>query len=201
MLQSDSTIVELLPAHRPDSTVRVKPAKPKTVMQVLNQLPANATPAQQDSAVQANFKPGKRIYNMRPDTIGITPGTRIQRDQRVSDLQNYHNPYLFKEMLNYTAVENDRYGVAADPVPYTLSNDNVITALLIGCFIMAIIAIAEYCDRSISPISITTVRPAAIVPETEIAIPILMKFDNLKKYGEAILKIMPSTIITPTIVI
>lgn len=141
MLQSDSTIVELSPAHRPDSTVRVKPAKPKTVMQVLNQLPANATPAQQDSAVQANFKPGKRIYNMRPDTIGITPGTRIQRDQRVSDLQNYHNPYLFKKMLNYTAVENDRYGVAADPVPYTLSNDNVITALLIGCFIMAIIAI------------------------------------------------------------
>ena len=143
MLQSDSTIVELSPAHRPDSTVRVKPAKPKTVMQVLNQLPANATPAQQDSAVQANFKPGKRIYNMRPDTIGITPGTRIQRDQRVSDLQNYHNPYLFKEMLNYTAVENDRYGVAADPVPYTLSNDNVITALLIGCFILATLAFAR----------------------------------------------------------
>lgn len=141
--QSDSLEVEQEYSFHSDSVIKAKPAKPKTVWQVLNQLPANATPEQQDSAVQANFQPGKRIYNQRPDTIGITPGTRIRPDQRLGDVAHYRNPYLFTDTMSYSAPGHDRFGVAADPVPYTMSGDNIITGLLIGCFILAVISISN----------------------------------------------------------
>ncbi len=36
-----------------------------------------------------------------------------------------------------------RQGVAGDPVPYSIANDNLITSILIGCFILAMISIAK----------------------------------------------------------
>lgn len=144
MQQSDSLIVRQNLSVTADSGVKVqKVSKPKTVAEVLSRLPANATPEQQDSAVQANFQPKTRIYNTRPDTIGITPGTRIKESEILSNIVNYRNPYLFTDTLNYSEKNNDRFGVAADPVPYTIASDDVITGLLVGSFLLAIVAISN----------------------------------------------------------
>ena len=47
--------------------------KKLTPYQVLRQLPADATPAQQDSAIQANFHPENTHLSERPDTLHL-PG-------------------------------------------------------------------------------------------------------------------------------
>ena len=45
----------------------------------------------------------------------------------------FFNPDLF----------GGRLGVAGDPVPYSIARDNIITALLLGCFILAMLAFAK----------------------------------------------------------
>ena len=57
--QADSTVVQQPQAVEEVGTTspvqtEVRPAKPRYPYQVLRQLPANATPAQQDSAIQAH---------------------------------------------------------------------------------------------------------------------------------------------------
>ncbi|MFJ6981705.1 MAG: hypothetical protein ACIRZT_09175, partial [Ligilactobacillus ruminis] len=47
-----------------------------------------------------------------------------------------------------------------------------------------LVAIADICERSMPPISITTVSPAAIVPIYENDVPIFAKLAFVKKYGE-----------------
>ena len=44
-----------------------------TPKMVLSWLPRNATPAQQDSAIQAHFKPSEIRWSSRPDTLHL-PG-------------------------------------------------------------------------------------------------------------------------------
>ena len=54
------------------------PAKPQTPYQVLRLLPKDATPAQQDSAIQAWFAPEEIHYSEQPDTLHL-PGEGIPR--------------------------------------------------------------------------------------------------------------------------
>ena len=49
---------------------------------------------------------------------------------------------------------------------------------------ITLVAIADICERSMPPISITTVSPAAIVPIYENDVPIFAKLAFVKKYGE-----------------
>lgn len=114
-----------------------------TPAQVLSWLPKNATPEQQDSAIQANIKPSEITWSQQPDTLhlpGHTAG-RSWRDVSKPEFQGdsflhgqpYFNPELF----------GGRQGVAGDPVPYSIARDNVITGLLLFCFIIAAIAFAK----------------------------------------------------------
>ncbi|MDY6205337.1 MAG: DUF4271 domain-containing protein [Prevotella sp.] len=124
------------------TTTLAKPVKKKTPADVLRSLPQDASPAQQDSAIQANFKPGKRIYNTRVDTVGL-PGKAVSPWQQAYGSTRYKDSYFFSDSLLALQSGTDRFGVAADPVPYTLRNDNVITALLLICFIIATISFSK----------------------------------------------------------
>ena len=59
--------------------------------------------------------------------------------------QYYREVFFSKDTLLRTEVPDGRgsYGMAGDPIPYTMHNDNVITALLLCFFILAIISFAN----------------------------------------------------------
>jgi hypothetical protein len=114
-----------------------------TPAQVLSWLPRDATPAQQDSAIQAHFKPSEIHWSEHPDTLHL-PGHDAGVDLMKSDLPQYYREGFFsKDSMFHPELQGGRYGVAGDPVPYSVRNDNIITSLLLACFIFAVIAFAN----------------------------------------------------------
>ena len=125
-----------------------KTAKPKTLTpkEVLSWLPYDATPEQQDSAIQAHFKPAEIHWSNRPDTLHL-PGHEVGRDVRIVDLPLYYRKSFFSNSKYYhPELPAGRPGVAGDPVPYTIASDDLLTSLLLGCFILGCVAFAQSRD-------------------------------------------------------
>lgn len=121
----------------------VRPVKPRHPYEVLRSLPPDATPAQQDSAIQAVFQPEVIERSTQPDTLhlpGHTPGKSFKE---INLPQYYRESFFAKDSLFHPELNGGRYGVAGDPVPYTMRNDNVITGLLLGCFVVALFSLAH----------------------------------------------------------
>ena len=117
-----------------------RPAKPQTPYQVLRLLPKDATPAQQDSAVQAWFQPGEIHYSERPDTLHL-PGQSAGHSLTDVDIpQYYRESYFSNDTLYHPELDGGRLGVAGDPIPYSIRNDNIITSLLLSSFVISIMA-------------------------------------------------------------
>ena len=102
---------------------------------MLRLLPKDATPAQQDSAIQAWLKDVEIRYSEQPDTLHL-PGESVPRDMTTADIPLYYRENFFtNNTLYHEELRIGGSGVAGDPVPEILSNDNVITGLLIICFL------------------------------------------------------------------
>ena len=119
----DSIISEhVVTAAVPDSFVQ-RPARPQTPYQVLRMLPKDATPAQQDSAIQAWFQPGEIHYSNQPDTLHL-PGHNAGRNLKDVSLPTYYRETFFaKDTLLHPELTGGRFGVASDPVPSTMRNE------------------------------------------------------------------------------
>lgn len=76
MLQTDSIAQTQETGTVQVSAVKAKQKWQPTPAQVLKRLPKDATPAQQDSAIQANIKPAKIRWSKMPDTLHL-PGHPI----------------------------------------------------------------------------------------------------------------------------
>ena len=127
-------------------TVAKKPARPQTPYQVLRLLPKDATPAQQDSAIQAWFEPGEIHYSEQPDTLHL-PGHDIPRDLKKVDIPQYYRESFFSnDSLFHEELDGGRYGVAGDPLPYSMRHDDFVTGFLIGCFILVAFALSRTSD-------------------------------------------------------
>ena len=114
--------------------------RPLTPAQVLSWLPRDATPAQQDSAIQSRFKPSEIHYSEHPDTLHL-PGHPPGVDLMNAELPQYYKEgYFSKDTLFHPELQGGRVGVAGDPVPYNVRNDNVLTSLLLACFLVAVVA-------------------------------------------------------------
>ena len=114
-----------------------------TPAMVLSWLPRSATPAQQDSAIQAHIKPSEIRWSTRPDTLHL-PGHDKGRSMLDVDLPQYYREGFFsKDSLFHPELPGGRYGVAGDPVPYTVQHDDVITSLLLLLFVLATIAFSN----------------------------------------------------------
>ena len=123
--------------------VVVKDSKPKHPYQVLRSLPIDATPAQQDSAIQATFQPNEIHYSNRPDTLHL-PGHDVGKSIKDIRLPKYYKEIFFsKDSLLHPELNGGRYGMAGDPVPYSMKNDDIITGLLLGCLVIALISFAQ----------------------------------------------------------
>ena len=118
-------------------------SKPQTPYQVLRLLPKDATPAQQDSAIQAWFAPEEIHYSEQPDTLHL-PGAEKPRDLKDVKLPTYYRENFFSnDSLYHPELDVGRYGIAGDPVPETLSNDSLISGLLILCFLVMMFAFSR----------------------------------------------------------
>ena len=116
---------------------------PLTPAQVLSWLPRNATPAQQDSAIQSRFHPGEIHWSEHPDTLHL-PGHPPGVDLMKAEIPQYYREGFFsKDSLFHPELQGGRIGVAGDPVPYRVHNDNVITSLLLACFLVSIYLFAN----------------------------------------------------------
>lgn len=117
--------------------------KPQHPYQVLRLLPKDATPAQQDSAIQATFQPKEVRYSSRPDTLHL-PGHGVGKSIRDVRLPQYYKESFFsKDTLFHPELSGGRIGIAGDPAPYLLRNDDVITMLLLFCFIAGLMAFSK----------------------------------------------------------
>lgn len=120
--------------------------RPLTPAQVLSWLPRNATPAQQDSAIQSRFKPGEIRWSERPDTLHLPGHDRGRSALDVNLPQYYREGFFSKDTLFHPELRGGRNGVAGDPVPYTVHSDNLLTGLLLFCLIVAVIAFSSVKD-------------------------------------------------------
>lgn len=67
-------------------------------------------------------------------------------DSDVTDVelpQYYREGFFTKDSLFHPELKGGRYGVAGDPIPYTIHDDNVLTGLLLFCFMMVVIAFSS----------------------------------------------------------
>jgi hypothetical protein len=134
MKTGQDSILNLVPVTAIDTATR-QTTRPQTPYQVLRLLPKDATPAQQDSAIQAWLKPAEIRYSEQPDTLHL-PGEEVPRDLKAVSIPQYYKENFFSNNSMYhEELQSDSYGVAGDPVPYVINNDDVITGLLLLCFL------------------------------------------------------------------
>lgn len=111
--------------------------------QILRMLPANATPEQQDSAIQANFQPGNIHFSQRPDTLHI-PGLPAKKKEQWEDMPLYYKETFFSNdtmfQAEYTGLRNGMPGIT---VPYSMRTDPYITLVLLSCIFLSTIMISR----------------------------------------------------------
>ena len=135
MHENDSILTTTIATAHTDS-VAVHSEKPQTPYEVLRLLPKDATPAQQDSAIQEWFEPKEIHYSSRPDTLHL-PGQEIPRDLKEVNLPHYYRENFFSNNTMYHPELNmERIGVSGAPIPYTIQNDSFVTGILILCFLL-----------------------------------------------------------------
>ena len=140
--QQDSIVSESVVTATAADTMVQRPTRPQTPYQVLRMLPKDATPAQQDSAIQAWFQPGEVHYSDRPDTLHLPGHDAGVNRMNITLPQYYKETFFAKDSLLHPELAGGRFGVAGDPVPYTVRNDDAITAMLLFCFVMTVVAYA-----------------------------------------------------------
>ena len=120
-------------------------AKHKTLTPatVLSWLPHSATPAQQDSAIQAHFKPSEIRWSKRPDTLHLPGHDKGKSLLDVQLPQYYREGFFSKDTLFHPELPGGRTGVAGAPVPYSIHNDSIITSILLAVFILLVVAFAN----------------------------------------------------------
>ena len=142
MLTKDSILTSTPATDLVADTVVRHPAKPQTPYQVLQLLPKDATPEQQDSAIQSWFQPGEIHYSEQPDTLHL-PGHDKGHNPREIRIPDYNKEqFLADDTLYHPELAHEPFGMAGDPVPYNISNDNIISSFLLGCFILSLLAFA-----------------------------------------------------------
>jgi len=145
MLQSPDSlyVAETSHASEVDTAPVVRVRKPQHPYEVLRQLPYNATEGQKDSAIQANFKPAPIRWSQCPDTLRLPGDTLSQAGQEVSLSMYYKGGFFPEDSLFNPDAEGIQVGVAGDPVPYNMQGDNLVTGLLIVCFVVALISFSN----------------------------------------------------------
>jgi hypothetical protein len=112
--------------------------------EIIGWLPATATPWQQDSAIRAHYKFPEVDWSKRVNPMKTPLGKADAPSGFSLKKPMYHSRSLVQPDSVYRpeyAVY--RQGVAGDPIPYNIANDDLITSILLGCFILATVSISQ----------------------------------------------------------
>ena len=140
MLQTDSIAITPLEAGV-DTVVHVRHLP--TPAEIVSWLPSTATEAQKDSAIQAHIKPCEIRWSQRPDTLRL-PGQPIGKSVFDTSLPQYYKESFFSDKEYFhPEITGGRQGVAGDPMPYTIAGDNLMSSLLLICFLVTLISISR----------------------------------------------------------
>lgn len=119
----------------------VKPGR-KTVLQVIQSLPDDATPAQQDSAVQAYFR--IKDYQWTDRERGDLPlGAGDNEALLKREVDPYRLPAAPRYDWHVEAQVYDPQGIAGDPLPYRFRADDYVSGILILSFFLMAWVIAH----------------------------------------------------------
>lgn len=141
--QAASDSIDFYSFEEADDTIARPAPKPKTVAGVLRMLPADATPEQQDSAVQATIEiPPLTHLSTRPDTLYLPglKGSPANIDLTQFDLRKN---YFTEKPYSHPEQRVTQMGMAAEPVVYRLSDDSYVTGLLMLSFFIGALSIAR----------------------------------------------------------
>jgi len=142
MYQADSTLTDGTVLHTDAGQTTHTAVQPRP-RQVAEKLPSESTHTQRDSALQAPAYKENTHLSSRPDTLHL-PGTGKGKSYKDISLPLYYKENFFsKDSLYHPEIKGGRYGVAGDPLPYTIKGDSVMTTMLLGSFILALIAFAN----------------------------------------------------------
>lgn len=142
MTQTDS-ITSQPAGISPFHTAPKSGKKPFQAADIIDALPANATPAQQDSAVQANLPQRPKIRSTRPDTLEI-PGIPARKQQSLSELtQQYRQTFFDGNMFMHPEISDARLGIQETPLPYQLRRDDGITAIVLLAFMLLLVTVSK----------------------------------------------------------
>lgn len=142
MTQTDSISSTAVTAA-PRTTVRHKKPAPFNVAKIIDALPESATPAQQDSAVQANLPERIQVRSTRPDTLEI-PGIPTRAPFNLSDVTaNYRQNFFDGSVFMHPEVSDTRLGIQETPLPYQLRRDDGITAIVLLTFMLLLVTFAR----------------------------------------------------------
>ena len=86
------------------------------------------------------------------DTLHLPIPTKGHSLLDVQLPQYYREGFFSKDTLFHPELPGGRFGVAGDPVPYNIHNDSIITSILLGFFILMVIAYAnthEFVNRQL----------------------------------------------------
>ena len=86
------------------------------------------------------------------DTLHLPIPTKGHSMLDVQLPQYYREGFFSKDTLFHPELPGGRFGVAGDPVPYNIHNDSIITSILLGFFILMVIAYAnthEFVNRQL----------------------------------------------------
>lgn len=144
LLRQDSLTIQQGSSVSETDSVSHKTARPQTPYQVLRMLPKDATPAQQDSAVQSWFQPDEIHYSSQPDTLHLPGHSKGRSWKDISLPQYYKETFFATSSMFHPEIEGGQYGVAGEPLPYTVRNDNLITSMLLGCFLLMLFVYAHF---------------------------------------------------------
>lgn len=111
---------------------------------ILKSLPTNATPAQLDSAIQANLPIREQIRSTRPDTLGI-PGLKGKTPQVTFCVSSYQpqEDFFMGNSFFHPEINGDYLGKNADALPYLLRKDDGVSGSLLICFFLLLIVISK----------------------------------------------------------
>ena len=115
-------------------------ASDSLTMQLLNEFISQ----QRTSRVQPTpLHPGDNfIMPMPEDSADAGPNVYRQLDGELTRVLT-HNFFTSKDSTLRTDLPYRSYGVAGDPVPYTVRGDNAIAILLILCFLFFVVSVAH----------------------------------------------------------
>lgn len=105
---------------------------------IIEGLPEDATPAMQDSAIQAQLPERERCRSERPDTLNL-PGWNVPSDKEAAAdtvRTAYENSLFPRSPYDHPEADFRYSGMVSDPMPYLLRNDDGVTGILLCCFLM-----------------------------------------------------------------